>query len=90
MESDGLIMGKKTAETACIIRDCGNPEAILPYSYPILWWSRTVTETHRRGEFSMRYDLGRDNPLFPFWWGLSYTQFTWTDQSQFIHFERIG
>jgi beta-glucosidase len=81
----GILMaywsGKKTAEAiADVLFGDYNPAGILPYSYPrysgeIVLYDRKHTEDVRE-IFNADMTWDGYNPLFPFGWGLSYTQFT--------------
>ncbi len=74
--------GKKTAEAiADVLFGDYNPGGILPYSYPrysgeIVLYDRKHTEDVRE-IFNADMTWDGYNPLFPFGWGLSYTQFTY-------------
>jgi len=80
----GILMaywsGKKTAEAvADVLFGDYNPNGILPYSYPrysgeIVLYDRKHTEDVRE-IFNSNMTWDGYNPLFPFGWGLSYTQF---------------
>jgi beta-glucosidase len=80
----GILMaywsGKKTAEAiADVLFGDYNPNGILPYSYPrysgeIVLYDRKHTEDVRE-IFNSDMTWDGYNPLFPFGWGLSYTQF---------------
>ncbi len=80
----GILMaywsGKKTAEAvADVLFGDYNPSGILPYSYPrysgeIVLYDRKHTEDVRE-IFNSDMTWDGYNPLFPFGWGLSYTQF---------------
>ena len=82
----GILMaywsGKKTAEAiADVLFGDYNPGGILPYSYPrysgeIVLYDRKHTEDVRE-IFNADMTWDGYNPLFPFGWGLSYTQFTY-------------
>ena len=82
----GILMaywsGKKTAEAiADVLFGDYNPGGILPYSYPrysgeIVLYDRKHTEDVRE-IFNAEMTWDGYNPLFPFGWGLSYTQFTY-------------
>ena len=83
---NGILMaywsGKKTAEAvADVLFGDYNPGGILPYSYPrysgeIVLYDRKHTEDVRE-IFNADMTWDGYNPLFPFGWGLSYTQFTY-------------
>ena len=72
--------GKKTAEAiADVLFGDYNPNGLLPYSYPrysgeIVLYDRKHTEDVRE-IFNSDMTWDGYNPLFPFGWGLSYTQF---------------
>ena len=82
----GILMaywsGKKTAEAiADVLFGDYNPDGILPYSYPrysgeIVLYDRKHTEDVRE-IFNSDMTWDGYNPLFPFGWGLSYTNFTY-------------
>jgi beta-glucosidase len=82
----GILMaywsGRKTAEAiADVLFGDYNPSGILPYSYPrysgeIVLYDRKHTEDVRE-VFNSDMTWDGYNPLFPFGWGLSYTQFTY-------------
>jgi len=82
----GILMaywsGKKTAEAiADVLFGDYNPAGILPYSYPrysgeIVLYDRKHTEDVRE-IFNADMTWDGYNPLYPFGWGLSYTQFTY-------------
>ncbi|HVY74718.1 MAG TPA: glycoside hydrolase family 3 N-terminal domain-containing protein [Puia sp.] len=76
--------GRKTAEAlADVLSGDYNPDGLLPYSYPrsmgeMVLYDRKRTEDVREiFNSDMTWD-GYD-PLFPFGWGLSYTQFEYGD-----------
>ncbi len=83
---NGILMaywsGKKTAEAiADVLFGDYNPGGILPYSYPrysgeVVLYDRKHTEDVRE-IFNSDMTWDGYNPLFPFGWGLSYTQFTY-------------
>ncbi len=83
---NGILMaywsGKKTAEAiADVLFGDYNPGGILPYSYPrfsgeVVLYDRKHTEDVRE-IFNADMTWDGYNPLFPFGWGLSYTQFTY-------------
>jgi beta-glucosidase len=83
---NGILMaywsGKKTAEAiADVLFGDYNPGGILPYSYPrysgeIVLYDRKHTEDVRE-IFNADMTWDGYNPLFPFGWGLSYTQFNY-------------
>ncbi len=83
---NGILMaywsGKKTAEAiADVLFGDYNPAGILPYSYPrysgeIVLYDRKHTEDVRE-IFNSDMTWDGYNPLFPFGWGLSYTNFTY-------------
>jgi beta-glucosidase len=83
---NGILMaywsGKKTAEAvADVLFGDYNPGGILPYSYPrysgeIVLYDRKHTEDVRE-IFNADMTWDGYNPLFPFGWGLSYTEFTY-------------
>jgi beta-glucosidase len=72
--------GKKTAEAvADVLFGDYNPNGILPFSYPrysgeVVLYDRKHTEDVRE-VFNSDMTWDGYNPLFPFGWGLSYTQF---------------
>lgn len=72
--------GKKTAEAiADVLFGDYNPNGILPFSYPrfsgeVVLYDRKHTEDVRE-IFNSDMTWDGYNPLFPFGWGLSYTQF---------------
>ena len=80
----GILMaywsGRKTAEAiADVLFGDYNPNGILPYSYPrysgeLVLYDRKHTEDVRE-IFNADMTWDGYNPLFPFGWGLSYTQF---------------
>jgi len=80
----GILMaywsGKKTAEAvADVLFGDYNPNGILPFSYPrysgeVVLYDRKHTEDVRE-IFNSDMTWDGYNPLFPFGWGLSYTQF---------------
>jgi beta-glucosidase len=82
----GILMaywsGRKTAEAiADVLFGDYNPSGILPYSYPrysgeIVLYDRKHTEDVRE-VFNSDMTWDGYNPLFPFGWGLSYTQFAY-------------
>jgi beta-glucosidase len=82
----GILMaywsGKKTAEAvADVLFGDYNPAGILPYSYPrysgeVVLYDRKHTEDVRE-IFNADMTWDGYNPLFPYGWGLSYTQFTY-------------
>jgi len=83
---NGILMaywsGKKTAEAiADVLFGDYNPAGILPYSYPrysgeVVLYDRKHTEDVRE-IFNADMTWDGYNPLFPFGWGLSYTQFNY-------------
>jgi beta-glucosidase len=83
---NGILMaywsGKKTAEAiADVLFGDYNPAGILPYSYPryageIVLYDRKHTEDVRE-IFNSDMTWDGYHPLFPFGWGLSYTNFTY-------------
>ena len=82
----GILMaywsGKKTAEAiADVLFGDYNPNGILPYSYPrysgeIVLYDRKHSEDVRE-VFNENMTWDGYHPLFPFGWGLSYTNFTY-------------
>ena len=80
----GILMaywsGRKTAEAiADVLFGDYNPNGLLPFSYPrysgeIVLYDRKHTEDVRE-IFNSDMTWDGYNPLFPFGWGLSYTQF---------------
>ena len=82
--------GKKTAEAiADVLFGDYNPNGILPYSYPrysgeMVLYDRKHTEDVRE-IFNSDMTWDGYNPLFPFGWGLSYTQFTYGPLSLSTH-----
>jgi beta-glucosidase len=86
----GILMaywsGKKTAEAvADVLFGDYNPNGILPFSYPrysgeVVLYDRKHTEDVRE-VFNSDMTWDGYNPLFPFGWGLSYTQFKYGSMS---------
>lgn len=76
--------GKKSAEAiADVLTGDYNPDGLLPYSYPksmgeIVLYDRKHTEDVRE-IFNANMTLDGYDPLFPFGWGMSYTQFEYSD-----------
>ncbi len=82
----GILMaywsGKKTAEAiADVLFGDYNPNGILPFSYPrysgeVVLYDRKHTEDVRE-IFNSDMTWDGYNPLYPFGWGLSYTNYTY-------------
>jgi len=82
----GILMaywsGKKTAEAvADVLFGDYNPNGILPFSYPrysgeVVLYDRKHTEDVRE-IFNADMTWDGYNPLYPFGWGLSYTNYTY-------------
>jgi len=78
--------GKKSAEAiADVLTGDYNPDGILPYSYPrsmgeMVLYDRKHSEDVRE-IFNANMTWDGYHPLFPFGWGLSYTQFEYGEIS---------